>query len=131
MEVLTIRTWINNDCTIGRLNFQEFNCLTLELPWLDNKINVSCIPAGVYEASLYNSPKHGRVVLLKDVEGRTFIEIHSGNFTRQILGCILVGDSLKYLDDDDTLDVTNSYRTLQKLLGLLPQEFLIEIIRSE
>jgi len=57
------------------------------------------------------------------------IEIHSGNYTRQILGCILVGDSLKYLDADDILDVTNSKHTLDKLLQVLPQYFPVEITR--
>jgi len=126
---IAISTWQNEDCTIGRLTCGDFHCLTLELPWKDNEKNVSCIPAGAYASGFYDSPKHGRVILLDCVRDRKYIEIHAGNYTRQIEGCILVGDSLKYLDSDDILDVTNSKRTLRKLMALLPNRFTIDITR--
>jgi hypothetical protein len=130
MKTLHIDTWVKDDCTIGTMDFGMFRCLTLELPWKDNRPNVSCIPAGEYGASLYQSYKHGQVVLLDGVPDRTFIEIHAGNYTRQIEGCILVGDSIKYLDRDDVLDVTNSISTLRKLLVRLPEKFTVSITRS-
>ena len=128
--MLEINTWVNDDCTIGRLRYGDFKCLTLELPWRENEPNVSCVPAGTYDAIKYDSPKHGEVVLLKDVPHRSFVEIHSGNYTRQILGCILAGESITYLDDDDILDVTNSKATMKKLLRELPDEFQVKIARS-
>jgi hypothetical protein len=127
---LNIRTWVNDDCTIGRLDFGSFQCLTLELPWKENSKNVSCIPAGEYTASRYQSPKHGPVILIADVPDRSFIEIHAGNYTRDVLGCILVGDSIKYLDQDSILDVTNSVSTLRKLLARLPDTFTVSITRA-
>jgi len=127
--MIKISTWKNKDCTIGRLECGDFRCLSLELPWLDNRKNISCIPEGTYRAVKYNSPKHGEVILLKDVPGRSMIEIHTGNHTRQIKGCVLVGDSLKYLYGDSILDVTNSKATLAKLMNLLPDEFTVEIER--
>jgi len=127
---IVINTWVNDDCTVGRLKIGEFRCLTLELPWHDNRRNVSCIPAGIYPAKLYDSPRHGRIVLLQDVDNRSWIEIHAGNYTRQIQGCILVGDSLKYLDGDDVLDVANSAKTLKKMISLLPETFHVEITRA-
>ena len=52
---------------------------TLELPWKENRRNISRIPAGEYEAIKYYSPKHKRIViLLLDVPDRTNIEIHPG-----------------------------------------------------
>jgi hypothetical protein len=121
-----------NDCTMGRLHLSkgDFQCFTLELPWLDNKSNISCINAGTYSAKKYNSPKHGEVILLEDKYCRSFIEVHSGNFTRQILGCVLVGDSIKFLDKDGIPDVTNSKNTLKKLLEILPENFDVTIVRS-
>ena len=129
MNIL-IDTKMYEDCTLGRLYCEDFQCFTLELPWLDNQKNISCIPAGTYEAIKYESPKHGSVILLQDVPDRTFIEGHAGNYTRQILGCFLVGDGIKWLDSDSIPDVTNSGKTLKKLLDLLPDSFEVTFARS-
>ena len=127
MKKITIQRSYFSDCTTGRLWFDEFQCFTLELPWKDNKTNISCIPHGLYHASLFNSPHNGACIAIRGVTGRSLIEIHSANFTRQILGCIAVGDSVKFLDGDSIPDITNSKATLKKLLALLPSEFLVEI----
>jgi len=128
-DILFIDTWVCDDCTVGRLSYGDFRCLTLELPWADNKRGISCIQAGNYTAVKYDSPKHGQVLLLESVLDRDMIEIHAGNYTRQIEGCILVGDSLKYMDGDDVLDVTNSKATLAKLLHVVPSEIEVAIVR--
>ncbi len=49
------------------------------------------IGKGTYNARLYRSPKFGRMVILLDVSGRTYIEIHAGNSLKDTSGCILVG----------------------------------------
>ena len=125
--MLTIERKHFDDCTIGRLRYEDFQCLTLELPWLGNKPNVSCIPFGRYRAFKRNSPKNGNVIELRDVWDRTFIQIHAGNYTSQIQGCILVGDSIKDINNDGILDVANSKATLSKLLEKLPNELEIFI----
>lgn len=124
MSRIEIKTISFPDCTLGRLelwrkNKHNFNCFTLELPWLNNKPNISCIPEGHYKATRYQSPKHGDVLLLGGVIRRTYIEIHSGNYTRQIQGCILLGSSISYLDNDSIPDVTNSKNTINELLTLV------------
>lgn len=128
--MIEITTWMQPDCTIGRLTCGEFRCWTLELPWVCNERYISCIPDGEYQAHLYRSRRHGDVILLKNVPNREFIEIHSGNYTRQIKGCILVGDSITYQDGDTIPDVTNSRKTLNTLIGLLPEAFTVEIERT-
>lgn len=125
-----IDTKTYGDCTIGRLFYNNFQCFTLELPWLDNAPSVSCIPEGVYKAFKRESPANGPVLELKDVPNRTFIQIHAGNYTRQILGCLLTGDSVKWLDDDSIPDVTNSKNTLAAFLAAIPDEVEVEIRRS-
>ena len=130
MFVIAIDTWLQDDCTIGRLSCEGFRCFTLELPWDKNKKNVSCIPEGHYTAAKYDSPKHGPVLLFDEVPGRDFIEIHAGNYTRQIQGCLLLGDTIKYLDGDTIPDVTNSRATIQALLRIIPDEVKICIQRS-
>ena len=125
--MIKIQRFYQHDCTLGRLSLGDFQCFTLELPDLDNQQNISCIPAGTYKAKKYNSPSKGLCLLLEDVPNRTYIEIHSGNFTRQIQGCILVGGSIKFIDNDSTPDVSNSKATLNKLLSLLPNEITITL----
>lgn len=67
-------------------------CETLELPWRDNQRGISCIPEGTYECKLAWSPSRKRKVYwLQNVPGREAVQIHIGNFTKDIRGCILVG----------------------------------------
>lgn len=76
----------------------EIHSLTLENPWLDNASNVSCITAGTYQCHPVRSPRFGNVYEVKDVPGRTHILFHSGNLTRDTQGCILLGNTIGYLD---------------------------------
>ena len=114
--MIDIYRWEHDDCTIGRLTLGAFHCLTLELPWVGNQPDISCIPKGIYDYYSKISNLNGHVLELADVYGRRYIQIHSGNFTRNTQGCILVGDGVKWLDDDSILDVTNSGLTLSRLL---------------
>ena len=119
---MNIKRWYNDDCVLGRLSINEFHFFTLELPWLENRGNVSCIPAGTYEYFARKSHKNGNVLELRGVEDRKYIQIHAGNYTSQILGCILVGDGIKYLNNDSIPDITNSKNTLKKVLQLAGSE---------
>jgi len=71
---------------------------------------VTAIPAGTYKMEFYNSPKHGKVPLLREVPGYDMIEIHNGNFAKESLGCLLIGSS--YGQDV----VKNSRVTLAKFI---------------
>ena len=128
MNKIKIERHYYEDCTIGRLWCGEFQCFTLELPLLNNATDISCIyPAGGYNGQKHFSPNNGDCIAINNVMDRTNIQIHSGNYTSQIRGCILVGDSIKFLNDDTIPDVTNSKNTLKKLLSVLDNEFTIEI----
>ena len=128
MEKLKIKRWYHDDCTLGRLTYGEFHCFTLELPWLDNQQSISCIPAaGAYKGRKHTSPSNGNCIAIESVLNRTHIQIHAANYISQIKGCIAVGDSIKFLNDNSIPDVTNSKNTLKRLLEELPNKFLIEI----
>lgn len=129
--MLTISRFYNSDCTLGRLVLGSFQCFTLELPWLNNANDISCIPEGTYKAFKRNSPTNGFVIELKGVSNRSYVQIHKGNYTRNVKGCILVGDGIKFLDSDSIPDVTSSSVTLTKLLSLLPEEFEVTIKGSD
>ena len=126
LELSTVETKSN---TIGVMRYNGFECFTLELPWLANAQNISCIPAGTYECEKYHSPNHGYCVGIKNVAGRTQVLIHKGNFNRNTKGCILVGESLTDMNNDGEIDVSNSKLTLDRLMGELPQKFQLVIQR--
>lgn len=127
MNTITIDTISYPDCTIGRLWCDGFQCFTLELPWADNKQNMSCIPSGQYKYKYKVSPNNGRCLQLEGAEGRTLIQVHSGNYTRNTLGCILVGAGIVDIDGDGKPDVTNSRSTLDRLLNVAGKEGVIAI----
>ena len=125
---LKIQRLYMDDCTIGRLTYGSFQCFTLELPMLDNASNISCIyPNGGFIGRKHFSPTNGDCIAIDNVMNRTNIQIHSANYTRQIKGCIAVGDSIRFLDGDSIPDVANSKATLKSLLAVLPDTFKIVI----
>ena len=120
-----------SDCTLGRLFIVGFSCHTLELPWLGNEPDKSCIPEGVYDYRVAYSDRAKRdVIWIDGVEGRTAIQVHPGNYTSQILGCCLVGDGVADINKDGTPDVTNSGDTFDKLLKLIPKRGKIQFTQA-
>jgi hypothetical protein len=90
-----IRDDQNDVRTIGAMfDGTERICETLELPWRGNQRGISCIPEGGYECKVADSPSRGYPVYwLQNVPGRQDVQIHIGNFPKDIRGCILVGTS--------------------------------------
>lgn len=118
--------------TLGELKVYEdsvmiFSCKTLELAWKENQRRISCIPLGTYRVTKYNSPTKGRCFLLHEVPGRTYIEIHKGNFYFDIEGCILPGKAHVDINGDGLKDVSSSTSVLNELLALMPSKFEITI----
>lgn len=68
----------------------------LELPWRDNKENVSRIPKGNYTAFIRKKETSKWAydcIQLQSVLGRTVVQIHRGNIPGETDGCILPGTS--------------------------------------
>lgn len=129
--MILIERSYRKDCTWGTLTVDGFKCFTLELPWKGNSKDISSIPEGTYEYDVKKSIRTGSdVIWLNYVEDRNAIQIHPGNYTKQILGCILVGDSIKFVDTDGIPDVTNSKTTFEKLLSLIPKKGQIKIVQA-
>lgn len=141
MKAKLIRLCDNGKQTIGTLViFNEKNnpiatFPTLELPYLDNKRKISCIKTGTYNLSLVDSPKFGKQGFYhvtqngNEVEGRSAIGLHRGNYNTDTQGCILVG--YRHLDNnkDGNLDVINSKLAFTELVSI-GKEFELEIIKS-
>jgi len=136
MKVTITRSKLEDAQTLGTLVLTNddgkklFNCKTLELPWLNNKRNESCIPLGNYKVVARQSARYNKHYHIQDVPGRSFVLIHIGNYYTQTKGCILVGKSVSDINGDGYLDVTNSKSALQELLKLAPNGFDLEIKRK-
>lgn len=92
MKISIVRTSTNNNSITGELYVDdEFICYTLELPFQDNKSQISSIPTGKYGTILrYDHPDQWRIELT-ETDTRKNIQIHIGNFPKNTQGCILVG----------------------------------------
>lgn len=120
--------------TIGKLSIDGvFFFYTMELQWLDNKANISCIPAGDYIIKMVNSPRFGRCYEVTNVVGRSHILIHSGNTTDDIQGCILLGGSTGILNingslNEAVLSSRPAVRAFNDMLG--DKEHTLQITRA-
>lgn len=97
-------------------------CNTLELPWLNNARNISCIPAGAYTLTKYISPTHKHCFYISDVPNRSHILIHAGNKINDTKGCILVGKQF------NNGDLSHSRLALDLLLKTLPSSTKLVIV---
>lgn len=116
---------------------KQLEFVTLEPPWLNNAIGKSCIPAGIYNVKPRYSPKYGNHFIIEGTSPREWVLFHVGNYigsknpktgTPDSTGCILVGNAFVDLNRDGLLDISASGLTMQKLLTLAPEGFVLEII---
>ena len=101
---------------------------TIELPWRENKKEISCVPRGTYKVMARNSEKYGEHYILESVPNRSLILIHTGNYHDNTLGCILPGLGFGDIDGDGYLDVVASRHAMQKLFNAIGKNpFLLTI----
>ena len=115
MKAHLIRTY-RPDCTEGVLVLTEGSrllhaCNVLELPWLDNRRQRSCIPEGTYTVSPHLSEKFGDCFKVANVPDRSGILFHVGNSTADTKGCLLPGT---YEKRGKILGSRSALSTLQK-----------------
>jgi hypothetical protein len=119
MELEMIRTYFPNGTNGELLHINKRVCFTIELPWLENKQGISCIPEGRYELTKRYSQRYKLHLLVNDVEGRSLILIHAYNDAlKESKGCIApvsicTGEGKG----------TNSLLALKKLLSVTSIEF--------
>lgn len=109
-------------------DFGFFQCRSIELPWKENRQNVSCIPDGSYCCVPYASRTFGSVYLVQDVPGRSWILTHQGNWAGDVSkglqsnsnGCILLGKHHAYIYNQ--LAVALSKATTRRFLEFMDGE---------
>lgn len=99
-NVIHIKRTYKPNVTLGEMIFPDGTVLkTVELPNLDNKPMVSCIPEGTYTVKKRFSPVVKRTSKGKFEQGwevnhvpnRSYIMVHIGNTVKDFNGCIGVG----------------------------------------
>ena len=122
----------NDKVTLGSATVSNgdnaLSCKTLELPWNGNIENISCISTGIYRCKKIVSPSLGECFAILGVPYRTLVRGHAANFTRQILGCVAFGMYHADIDNDGIMDVTSSKATFKKVMAILPDELMLEIV---
>lgn len=154
MKAKIVRSLSTDEGTFGKFTAanddgsKNIACETGELPWRNNEIGKSCIPAGTYKVQWLWSPKHQRSVYhVQDVPGRTVVEIHAANlmgdidkgYVAQLEGCISPGSEVKTFDKDifpelnkPQRGVTNSLANQQMIENFFNrEEFELEISWAE
>lgn len=124
--------------TFGRILFDGTELFTGEQPWLDNKPNRSCIPAGLYKVLWTHSPAFGRMMhLVNNVPGRSGIRIHPANlmgdrdkgFRSHLYGCIALGEKAGSIEGQKAILVSRpAVRTLEKWAA--GETFELEIVNG-
>ena len=123
------RSYKTDEVTLGMLQVAGVKhppIFTLENPWKLNKIDISCIPTGMYLCKPYTSSKYPDVYELQKVTDRSKILIHSGNTEKDTSGCILLGLSAGELNSSPAvLNSRGALKLFRSILG--KQDFLIDI----
>lgn len=90
---------------------------SLELPDKGNSVRGSCLPAGYYMVKRILSKHYGLSFQVLGVPDRSSILFHVGNSQWQTLGCILVGQDVCCINEDNDLDVLSSMAAMQSMVA--------------
>ena len=96
-------------------------CVTLEPADLENRKNVSSIPAQQYICERYSSEKYPNTFQIMNVPDRTKVLIHPGNTKYHTEGCILLAQHVGLLNVGGATSrgVLNSGKTFRAFMALM------------
>lgn len=129
-KVPLVRFQSNMFGTFGLATLPSGKTLVIgELPWVDNRVGISCVPCKEYVCRPVNSPNHGKCYSLDNVPGRTDILIHAANFCADrrkeslksdLKGCLAPGKrigSLSQVNIGSQIAVLSSGDALEELFA--------------
>ena len=142
MRIRIRRISESDSCTFGILMLWHVPLYTLELPWRQNRANISRIPAGVYSVlPIGDGRKRIRLIgngcywsktKMKEQAGERWgNDIHIGNRVNEIQGCILVGLGMHSNSNDGIVSVSNSSDAMDELLAFINFERGVQLQRVE
>lgn len=89
MEIVMRRTYHASGTNSNVFVDGVYLCAAIELPWVNNERQKSCIPEGSYELTKRTSAKYGQHLLVNKVPNRSLILLHPANNARtELRGCI-------------------------------------------
>lgn len=137
MHLEIIRDMVRVDAVLGTIAIGSLVLQTLELPWvpidgaLCGKPGASCVPPGTYALVRHDSAEHPKTLELVNTDlgvyqaavppdciGRCEVLIHNGNYSRNSLGCILLGRGRSFVNGYSM--VTHSDIALDAFKALVP-----------
>lgn len=139
-KVTLARLESSNQGTFGCLQFENDGWLESfyagELPWRDNRSNLSCIPKGTYKVLMVDwIAKNKKVYMVQNVLHRGGIFIHSANYMgdsekgyrTQLKGCIALGERLGNMENQKALLLSApAIRRFESLLNGEPFELEVK-----
>lgn len=112
-NAILVRLETSDQGTFGRLYIDDNEAFyTMELPWRDNKSNLSCIPKGKYKCSwVYSDHFKKSVYCLEKTAPRWGICIHAATYAgdvtkglrNHLAGCIALGEKVGIMDGQKCL----------------------------
>ncbi len=134
-RVILERFETSDQGTFGKIRIGDVTFYTGELPWRENKSEISCIPPGVYHCSWTLSSRFKcHMYILHEVNGRSGVRIHSANFMGdkhlgyrcQLSGCIALGERMAEMGGQKALIISKpAVSKFESLMGHKP--FILEI----
>lgn len=117
--------------TNGKLIWDDQSMPCVELPWKDNKSQVSCIPEGEYICKYTLSPRlKVKTYEILGVKDRAGIRVHPANYAYQLKGCVAPGLTEADIDGDGVMDVTSSRAATEKFEKAMNYEDFKLIVRK-
>lgn len=136
MKATLCRLSTSDQGTFGKLTINNFVWFTGELPWQNNRSNLSCVPKGLYFCSWTYSQRFKRMMyLINNVPSRSGIRIHSANlmgddtkgWKRQLNGCLSLGERLGTIEGQKALLLSKpAVRRFEEVME--GKSFTLEII---
>lgn len=131
------RIYQNENGSGSVITFKKGAGLDLELfiverPWLDNQVNVSCIPAGAYIVKLRDGSntnlRFPDAWEVTNVQGRSGIVFHIANRPGELHGCLAPNLELRLKEFGDIQGVNSAHAMKKMNLFLQGEtEFILKI----
>jgi len=119
MDLLLRRQYFKEGTNSALFINGYFICFMIELPWKDNKKEVSCIPEGEYVLKPRFSERFREHLQVVSVPDRSLILIHPANHSKEELkGCLAPVSQLVGVGKG-----LSSRQAMQRLLSLCHQAF--------